>query len=50
MPNLEERLAALHGLGPAEFEPGEREQMEAELEELNRISAAAMAGIGGGRR
>jgi hypothetical protein len=50
LPDLEGRLAALHRMGPVEFEPGEREQMAAELEELNRVSAAAMAGIGDGRR
>jgi hypothetical protein len=50
LPDLEARLAALHRLGPVEFEPGEREQIAAELEELNRVSAAALAGIEDGRR
>jgi len=50
LPDLEERLAALHRLGPAEFEPGERERIQTELEELNRVSAAATARIGGGWR
>lgn len=50
LPDLEERLAALHLLGPAEFEPGEREQMHAQLAELDRFSAAAMAQIEGRRR
>ena len=50
LPGLEARLAALHRMGPVEYEPGEREQVAAELEELNRISAAAMAGIEDGRR
>ena len=50
LPDLEGRLAALHRMGPVEFEPGEREQMAAKLEELDRVSAAAMAGIEDGRR
>jgi hypothetical protein len=50
LPNLERRLAALHRMGPVKFEPGEREQMAAELEELNRVSAEAMAGIEDGPR
>jgi hypothetical protein len=47
--DLEERLAALHRLGPAEFERGEREQIRTQLEDLNYVSAAAMARIEGGR-
>ena len=50
LPDLEERLTALHRMGPAEFEPGEREQIGAQLEELDRVSAAAMAAIEDGRR
>ncbi|MCU0983158.1 MAG: hypothetical protein MUF25_28695 [Pirellulaceae bacterium] len=50
LPALEERLAALHRMGPAEFEPGERDQIRAQLEELDRVSAAAMAAVEGGRR
>ena len=50
LPDLEGRLAALHRMGPVEFEPGEREQIAAELAELNRASAAAMTGIEDGRR
>ncbi len=49
LPDLDGRLAALHRMGPVEFEPGERE-MAAELDELDRVSAAAMAGIEDGRR
>jgi hypothetical protein len=37
------------GQMPAEFEPGEREQMAAELEELNRASPAALSGIEDGQ-
>ena len=50
LPDLEERLTALHRMGPAEFEPGEREQIHAQLDELDRVSAAALAAIEGGRR
>ncbi len=35
-------LAALHAMGPMEFEPGEQELIAAELEELDRISKGAM--------
>lgn len=41
LPDLEARLAALHRLGPAEFDPDEREQIRAQLDELNRVSAVA---------
>ena len=50
LPDLESRLAALHRMGPVECEPGERDQMAARLEELDRVSAAAMAGIKDVRR
>jgi hypothetical protein len=50
LPDLEERLAALHALGAMEFEAGERELMAGALEELNRLSKAAMQGIGGSQR
>ena len=32
MPNLDARLAALHALGPMEYEPGEREAIHLALE------------------
>ncbi len=48
LPHVEEWLAAVHRLGPAEFEPGEREQMEGALEQLNLVSVSAI-GIEGGR-
>ena len=38
IPDLEERLAELHALGPMEFDPGEQEAIFAELRELDRIS------------
>jgi len=34
IPDLDERLATLEALGPAEFEPGEREQIAAAMSEL----------------
>lgn len=36
--DLDERLAALHDLGPMEFEPGERETITQALEQFNRSS------------
>ena len=46
-PNLDERLARLHELGRMEYEPDERERIVAELEELNKLSTAAMDRITG---
>ena len=42
MPDLEVWLVALHGMGPMEFEPGERELISGALAELDRVSKAAM--------
>lgn len=42
MPDLEERLAALHALGPMDMEPGERELAVQGLEEMDRLSLDAM--------
>ena len=50
LPDLEERLRALHRMGPAEFEPGEREQIRAQVDGLDRVSAVARAAIEDGRR
>ena len=47
LPHLEEWLAALHALGPMEFEPGEREQIAGALQELDRVSKAAMQAVAG---
>jgi hypothetical protein len=47
LPNLEEWLAALHALGLMEFEPGEREQIAGALQELDRMSKAAMQAVAG---
>ncbi len=49
LPDLEERLAALQALGPAEFEPGERELADRLLAEQDRLSRAAMQEIPGGQ-
>jgi hypothetical protein len=38
LPDLEERLAALHAMGPMEFEPDERERIVAALADLNNLS------------
>lgn len=42
IPDLEERLEALHALGPVELDPEERAQIAGALAELDRISKAAM--------
>lgn len=42
-PALEEGLAALHSLGPMEFEPAERELIASALAELDRVSKAAVS-------
>ena len=41
--DLEQQLEALHAMGPMEYEPGEQEQAESLLREMNEISKAAMA-------
>lgn len=45
--DLEERLVALHALGPAEFDPGERELVTQALAELDQTSRAALLHIAG---
>ena len=45
--DLEDRLAALHALGPVEFEPGEEDRIGKELSELDRISREAMQKLAG---
>jgi hypothetical protein len=42
-PDLERQLAALHALGPMEFEAGERQEISAALKEMDRLSKEAMA-------
>jgi hypothetical protein len=47
LPDLEERLAALHAMGPIEFGPGERESITSALAELDRLSKAALLNVAG---
>jgi hypothetical protein len=37
IPDLEDRLAALHALGPMEYEPGERELIDDLMSEQSRM-------------
>jgi len=50
LPDLEQRLSALHALGPMEFEPGEREQIASCLKDLDQLSKTALQGIGDNQR
>jgi hypothetical protein len=43
---LERRLAALHALGPMEFEPGEEEDIEKLVTEMDAISRRQMQQLG----
>jgi hypothetical protein len=38
LPDLDQRIAALHAMGPMEFELGERQKIMAALNEMNRLS------------
>src|SRR5438874_7446753 len=49
LPDLEDRLTALHAMGPMEFESGERESIARSLAELNDASKAAMRDIAGNK-
>jgi hypothetical protein len=40
--DLEQRLVALHALGPMEFEPGEREESDQAMAAMNELSRAQM--------
>jgi hypothetical protein len=42
MPDIQQRLAALHALGPMEYEPGERERIEQALASLDELSREQM--------
>jgi hypothetical protein len=42
LPDLDQQLAALHALGPMEYEPGEREQIQQELQALDDLSREQM--------
>lgn len=44
-PDLAQRLAALHAMGPMEFEPGERERIADELRALDQWSREQMLQI-----
>ncbi|GEM_PF-5704211 len=49
LPDLEERLVALHALGPMEFDPGEAESIAGALAELNAAGMIAMDALAGGK-
>jgi hypothetical protein len=42
LPDLEQRLVALHALGPMEYELAERERIEQGLQEMNDLSRTQM--------
>jgi hypothetical protein len=44
-PDLEENLVTLHALGPMEFEAGEREWIDGQLAELDRVSSSNLSEI-----
>ena len=48
IPDLEDRLAVLHALGPMELDAAERAAGAAALSELNTLSKAEMQAIGRG--
>ena len=45
LPDLDERLAVFHALGPMEWEAGERELVAHALEQLNQAGKQAMTQI-----
>jgi hypothetical protein len=45
-PDLEARLAALHAMGPMEFEPGEWDRILESLREVDRLSKEAAGRVG----
>lgn len=45
--DLEERLAALHALGPMELDPAERENIARKLRDLDRLSMEALQNLAG---
>jgi hypothetical protein len=47
IPDLEARLAALHALGPMDYEPGEREAIEQALKVMNELGRAQMSQAAG---
>ena len=48
LPDLEQRLADLHALGPMEYEPGEREEIEKALAAMNELSRDQMQRLADG--
>jgi hypothetical protein len=49
IPDLEERLAAFHALGPMEYDEGEQETIERLLKEQDKLSRAAMQKLAEGQ-
>jgi hypothetical protein len=45
IPDVDERLAALHALGPMEYEPGEQEAIARELADLDRAGKDSMQSL-----
>jgi hypothetical protein len=50
IPDLEELLTAFHALGPIELDPNEREAASRDLEEMDKISKAAMQKLADSRQ
>jgi len=50
LPDLPERLTALHALGPVEFEPGERAEIAAALGHTDQLSKEALRRLANQRR
>jgi hypothetical protein len=48
--DLDQRLSELHALGPAEFEPGEREEIMAALGQADQLSKEALRHLASHRR
>ena len=42
VPDLEARIAALHALGPMEYDPGEKEAIEEVLESMDELGREQM--------
>jgi hypothetical protein len=47
LPDLDVRLAALHALGPMEYEPGERAEIEQALNSMDELSREQMQRLAG---
>lgn len=46
-PDIEASLAELRAMGPMEYEPGEKEEIEKALREMDELGRAQMARIAG---